>query len=114
MRKLKPAQLYVVLVLTVIFFLTELILAHLTHALTLLMDSYHMLCNIIALSGCIITVKVNHNQKNRLNLKMLSTFLFLCNVFYIQLYLNTFFGTKVNRHKYFLFLFLQMTTKIIR
>lgn len=68
MRKLKPTQLYVVLVLTVIFFLTELIFAHLTHALTLLMDSYHMLCNIIALSGCIITVKVKSNRIIRLKI----------------------------------------------
>lgn len=58
MRKFLPMQLYVILILTLIFFVTELVVAHLTHALTLLMDSYHTLCNIIALSGCIITVKV--------------------------------------------------------
>ncbi|XP_076273644.1 zinc transporter 77C [Rhynchophorus ferrugineus] len=56
-QKFQPMQLYVVLTLTILFFITELIVSHLTHALTLLMDSYHMLCNILALSGCIITIK---------------------------------------------------------
>ncbi|ERL91925.1 zinc homeostasis factor 1 isoform X2 [Dendroctonus ponderosae] len=56
-RKLKPVQLYVVLALTVLFFAIELVFSHLTHALTLLMDSYHMLCNILALAGCITTIK---------------------------------------------------------
>jgi len=59
-RKLQPVQLYVVLTLTVLFFIVELIVSHLTHALTLLMDSYHMLCNILALVGCITTIKVSH------------------------------------------------------
>ncbi|XP_050299318.1 zinc transporter 1 [Anthonomus grandis grandis] len=56
-RKMQPVQLYVVLILTILFFITELIVSHLTHALTLLMDSYHMLCNILALAGCITTIK---------------------------------------------------------
>lgn len=59
-RKIQPVQLYVVLTLTVLFFIVELIVSHLTHALTLLMDSYHMLCNILALVGCITTIKVSH------------------------------------------------------
>lgn len=57
-RKLQPMQLYIVLAITVAFFLVELVASHVTHALTLLMDSYHMLCNIMALTGCIITIKV--------------------------------------------------------
>ncbi|XP_973626.3 calcium/manganese antiporter SLC30A10 isoform X1 [Tribolium castaneum] len=61
-RSLQPIQLYVILILTVMFFITELIFSHITHALTLLMDSYHMLCNILALTGCIITIK-NSNRK---------------------------------------------------
>lgn len=56
--QLQPVQLYIVLVLSIIYFLVQLYLSHITHALTLLVDSYHMLCNIIALSGCIITIKV--------------------------------------------------------
>lgn len=59
-RKIQPVQLYVVLTLTVLFFIVELIVSHLTHALTLLMDSYHMLCHIMALVGCITTIKVSH------------------------------------------------------
>nr|XP_023027638.1 zinc homeostasis factor 1 [Leptinotarsa decemlineata] len=56
-RKIQPVQLYVVLLLTIAFFVIELIVSHITHALTLLMDSYHMLCNIMALAGCLITLK---------------------------------------------------------
>ncbi|KAJ8967961.1 hypothetical protein NQ317_016682 [Molorchus minor] len=56
-RKMQPFQLYIILVLTTAFFVTELIVSHLTHSLTLLMDSYHMLCNILALAGSIITIK---------------------------------------------------------
>ncbi|CAG9859929.1 unnamed protein product [Phyllotreta striolata] len=56
-RRMQPFQLYVVLSLTIAFFLVELIISHLTHALTLLMDSYHTLCNIMALGGCIVTIK---------------------------------------------------------
>uniref|UniRef100_A0A1A9ZEA7 Zinc transporter 1 n=1 Tax=Glossina pallidipes TaxID=7398 RepID=A0A1A9ZEA7_GLOPL len=40
----------------------QLILSHITHALTLLMASYHMLCNIFALAGSIVTIK--HNLYN--------------------------------------------------
>lgn len=57
-QRCQPVQLYLVLALTIIVFVVELVISHLTHALTLLMDSYHMLCNIIALAGCIITIKV--------------------------------------------------------
>ncbi|XP_034250485.1 zinc transporter 1 isoform X2 [Thrips palmi] len=49
--------LYVMLSLTAALFMVQLALSHVTHALTLLVDSYHMLCNLIALSGCIITIK---------------------------------------------------------
>lgn len=60
-RKLQPFQLHIILGLTIVFFITELIVSHVTHALVLLMDSYHMLCNIMALTGCIITMKVSDN-----------------------------------------------------
>lgn len=49
--------LYVMLGLTAALFGVQLALSHVTHALTLLVDSYHMLCNLIALTGCIITIK---------------------------------------------------------
>lgn len=58
-RRMQPVQLYLVLALSIAFVLTELVVSHITHALTLLVDSYHMICNIIALTGCIITIKVS-------------------------------------------------------
>ncbi|XP_057661443.1 uncharacterized protein LOC130897001 isoform X1 [Diorhabda carinulata] len=60
-RRMQPFQLYVVLGLTITFFIIELIISHLTHALTLLMDSYHTLVNIMALGGCIVTIKYAKN-----------------------------------------------------
>ncbi|XP_065078006.1 calcium/manganese antiporter SLC30A10 [Ochlerotatus camptorhynchus] len=59
--RLQPVQLYIVLVLSIFYFLVQLFLSHISHALVLLVDSYHMLCNIIALSGCILTIK--HSKK---------------------------------------------------
>nr|XP_018908053.1 PREDICTED: zinc transporter 1 isoform X1 [Bemisia tabaci] len=56
-RSLQPVQLYVILTITLFFFLVQLVVSHLTHALTLLVDAYHVLCNLIALFGCIITLK---------------------------------------------------------
>lgn len=53
----RSLSLYVMLGLTAALFGAQLALSHVTHALTLLVDSYHMLCNLIALSGCIITIK---------------------------------------------------------
>lgn len=58
-RELQPMPLYLMMGLTILFFAVELIASHITHALTLLVDSYHTLCNLIALLGCIITVKVS-------------------------------------------------------
>lgn len=55
---MKPARLIVVLLLSILYFLVLLGFSHITHALTLLVVTYHMLCNIISLVGCIITVKV--------------------------------------------------------
>ncbi|KAK7790713.1 hypothetical protein R5R35_007952 [Gryllus longicercus] len=55
--RLRPAPLYLMLAVTGLFFVTQLVMSHMTHALTLLVDAYHMLCNLIALAGCIITIK---------------------------------------------------------
>jgi Co/Zn/Cd efflux system component len=63
-RHLQPVQLYLMLGLTIFFFLVQLIMSHMTHALTLLVDSYHMLCNAIALVGCIITIKVSYSNNH--------------------------------------------------
>ncbi|XP_037934774.1 zinc transporter 1 [Teleopsis dalmanni] len=60
--RFQPAQLYIVLVLSICYFAVQLVLSHITHALTLLMASYHMLCNIFALTGCILTIK--HSKRS--------------------------------------------------
>ncbi|KAH8300422.1 hypothetical protein KR018_004926 [Drosophila ironensis] len=57
LQRCKPIPIYVVLALSICYFILQLILSHVTHALTLLMASHHMLCNIFALGGCIITIK---------------------------------------------------------
>lgn len=59
LQRCRPIPLYVVLVLSICYFILQLILSHWTHGLTLLMASHHMLCNIFALGGCIITIKVS-------------------------------------------------------
>lgn len=79
-RRLQPVQLYLMLGLTFLFFVTELVVSHLTHALTLLVDSYHMLCNIIVLTGCIITIKVSDHYVEFLTA---SLFYFCKSWFYI-------------------------------
>ncbi|KAJ9595555.1 hypothetical protein L9F63_013264, partial [Diploptera punctata] len=56
-RQLQPVQLYVMLVLTFSFCCVQIFMSHTTHALTLLVDSYHSLCNILALVGSLITIK---------------------------------------------------------
>ncbi|XP_031828641.1 zinc transporter 77C isoform X2 [Nomia melanderi] len=61
-RRLQPVQLYLVLFFTTAFFLVEIIASHVTHSLTLLLNAYHMLCNIIALVGCIASIKYSHRQ----------------------------------------------------
>ena len=62
--QLQPAPLYTLLALTVTLFAGQLALSHFSHALTLLMDSYHVLCNIIALAGTIITIKVGGRRSD--------------------------------------------------
>ncbi|CAH0560222.1 unnamed protein product [Brassicogethes aeneus] len=71
-RQLQPVQLYVILTITILFFIVELVVSHITHSLTLLMDSYQMLCNIFALTGCLISIKrgshsttLNGNSANK-------------------------------------------------
>ena len=61
-RRLQPVQLYLVLFFTSAFFLVEIVASHVTHSLTLLLNAYHMLCNIIALVGCIASIKYSHRQ----------------------------------------------------
>lgn len=57
-RKLQPVQLYLILFFTSAFFIVEIVASYVTHSLTLLLNAYHMLCNIIALIGWIASIKV--------------------------------------------------------
>lgn len=56
--RLQPIQVYIVLVLSLLYFLVQMFISQKSQSITLLVHAYHMLCNIIALSGCIITIKV--------------------------------------------------------
>lgn len=58
LQRLQPAPLHLVLSLSVVHFCAQLAIYNWTHTLTLLLDLCHMLCNIIALVSCIMTVKV--------------------------------------------------------
>uniref|UniRef100_A0A182QIP2 Cation efflux protein cytoplasmic domain-containing protein n=1 Tax=Anopheles farauti TaxID=69004 RepID=A0A182QIP2_9DIPT len=55
--RLQPVQLYIVLALSSVYFMVQLFLSHVSHSQVLTVASYHMLCNIIALTGCILTIK---------------------------------------------------------
>lgn len=57
--QLRSVQLVIILCVSIAFFMVQLLLSHISHALTLLVHAYHMLCNIMALTGCIITLKVS-------------------------------------------------------
>nr|CAD7440639.1 unnamed protein product [Timema bartmani] len=63
-HQMRSVQLYVVLFLSTVFLVVELLLSHMTHALTLLVDSYHMMCSLIALMGCIIAIKYGSASSN--------------------------------------------------
>ncbi|XP_020278232.1 zinc transporter 1 isoform X2 [Pseudomyrmex gracilis] len=62
-RRLQPVQLYLVLFFTTTFFVVEIVASHVTHSLTLLLNAYHMLCNIVALVGCIASIKYSYREK---------------------------------------------------
>ncbi|KAL0111664.1 hypothetical protein PUN28_013093 [Cardiocondyla obscurior] len=66
-RRLQPVQLYLVLFFTTAFFVVELIASHITHSLTLLLNAYHMLCNIVALVGCIASIKYSYQKTHNSN-----------------------------------------------
>lgn len=59
LHRLQPVQVYIVLVLSLCYFSVQMYISQKSQSITLLVHAYHMLCNIIALSGCIITIKVS-------------------------------------------------------
>lgn len=65
-RKYHPLQIYIVLILTVFYFCIQLIVSRFSHSLTLLMDSYHVFCNVFALIGCIYSFKIQEDSQDRL------------------------------------------------
>ena len=54
-------RLICVLVASIALFVVQIVMSHITHSLTLLVASYHMLYNIFSLIGCIATIKVLEN-----------------------------------------------------
>ncbi|ETN62210.1 hypothetical protein AND_006102 [Anopheles darlingi] len=67
--QLQPVQLYIVLALSVAYCIVQLFVSHISHSLVLLVNSYHMMCNIIALTGCILTIKKSAKPKTEEALK---------------------------------------------
>lgn len=61
--KHQPIQVYIVLILSVLLFAIELLVSHVTHSLTLLTNSYQMMCNIFALLGYVATIKLKEDQR---------------------------------------------------
>ncbi|RXG60322.1 hypothetical protein Avbf_08537 [Armadillidium vulgare] len=59
-QKMPLLKLWLVLILTLIFALVSLTASHLTHSLTLRVEAYHSLYNLMALTGCLITIKVKY------------------------------------------------------
>lgn len=57
-RQLELRRTIFLLIVSLGFFLGQLVLSHLTHSLTLLVAAYHMLYNIFSLAGCITTIKM--------------------------------------------------------
>ncbi|KAK7588138.1 hypothetical protein V9T40_005383 [Parthenolecanium corni] len=64
MKEFQPMSIYIVLTLTLVYFLLQLVISYMTHSLTLTIDSYLMLCNLIALFGCIITLRVCNDENS--------------------------------------------------
>lgn len=52
-------KLWLVLVLTLSFAVVLLAAAHLTHSLTLRVEAYHVIYNLLSLIGCLLTMKVS-------------------------------------------------------
>ncbi|KAF7991682.1 hypothetical protein HCN44_010483 [Aphidius gifuensis] len=62
-RQLQPVQLYIVLFFTVAFLAIEITVSGTTHSNTLLLNAYHMICNVIALGGCILSIKYGNQEQ---------------------------------------------------
>ncbi|XP_076069501.1 zinc transporter 77C isoform X2 [Oratosquilla oratoria] len=85
-RRFPKFKLWLVLVLTMIYCSAGLVASHLTHSLTLLVEAYHSVYNILSLGGCLVAIKASAPAENLMNtfgwarmevISMLSTLLFL-------------------------------------
>lgn len=85
LRQIPRVKLWLVLVLTLAFSGVLLVGAHLTHSLTLRVEAYHGLYNVLTLCGCLLTMKVSSGPQSLHNtfgwarlevLSMLTTLLF--------------------------------------
>lgn len=57
MRTFNPPPVHnTIIMLTLSYFLVQLVFSHTTHALTLLVDSYHVLCKLIYLIGTVVSI----------------------------------------------------------
>lgn len=58
LRQIPRVKLWLVLALTGAFTVVLLAAAHITHSLTLRVEAYHTLYNLLSLIGCLLTMKV--------------------------------------------------------
>lgn len=63
LRIFNPLPVHVVILLVLSYFLVQLVFSHITHSLTLLVDSYHVLCKLIYIFGSVQCVKVTKIYK---------------------------------------------------
>lgn len=86
LRQIPRVKLWLVLILTLAFSAVLLVAAHLTHSLTLRVEAYHALYNVLTLCGCLLAMKVSSGPQSLHNtfgwarlevLSMLFTLLFL-------------------------------------
>lgn len=59
LHRLQPIQVYIVLLMSFCYFIVQMYISQKSQSITLLVHTYHMLCNVIALTGCIIAIKVS-------------------------------------------------------
>lgn len=85
LRQIPRVKLWLVLMLTLAFAAVLLVAAHLTHSLTLRIEAYHALYNVLTLCGCLLTMKVSSGPQSLHNtfgwarlevLSMITTLLF--------------------------------------
>ncbi|XP_022164306.1 zinc transporter 1 isoform X2 [Myzus persicae] len=67
LRIFNPHAVHTVILLTLCYFLVQLVLSHVSHSLTLLVDSYHVLCKLIYFFGSVLCIKHDDYEEVCLN-----------------------------------------------